>query len=655
MSGAIKPGDTIAGRYRIETLIAEGGMASIYRGRTESGQLVAIKVLYDYYAENQVIRARFLEEGRIQQMLGHHVNLGGPDGRPGHPNVVSVYEIVDHPLAIIMEHIAGPTLDDYLARKGPLDEQEVLDLIIPVMSAVGLAHSKGIIHRDIKPSNILLHEVPGGFVPKVMDFGVAKVKDAKQDLTATGTTVGTLHYMSPEQIVGSKNIDGRADVYSLGVTMYKLVTGEVPFNAPTEFALMMAQVEAPPLPPSQLRSDISPGLERVILRAMEKKPDDRFQSIKQFTTALLNMSAPRSDRTVRDTLTESISQEILEFALSAEGVARDLTGEMNLRRISVDRLESAAGFGAMPAPMSPLAAAAAADPSGEATVEMASREQIIRDALALSAGGGTSPTARVGPAIADATVEQETGDETQELTSSQILDLNARDEDVTREGTYYPDEAAPVAETQIMNKVERNSGESGNITRPSRPVGLLPESAPEPTDEVETNSVSQRVRMASGQVIVLDKDVSSRELTAPKVPQKDYAQLLSQASQPLERPSGPKVVLGYQPADTHEKTFEKPNYRTQVPDFITSRGADREDLDVSPVDSSMLMMEQPAPPPVPRSRVDRSLIERVDDLARAAISGTAEERASPLLLAVGAVAVVMIVASLVLFAAWIIF
>src|SRR5690554_3338685 len=302
-------------RYRIERRIADGGMASIYLAIDEhSGLPVAIKVLFSHYLDNEVVRARFLDEGRIQAKLQH-------------PNIVHVYKVVQDPLlCFIMEYVEGDTLEEYLQREGPLPEAKIIDLMLPVMSALGLAHTRGIVHRDLKPSNVLLKPVAGFFNFKVMDFGVAKVTQGR-DLTAAGTTVGTLHYMSPEQIVGARAIDGRADIYSLGCTLYKLCTGEVPFNASSEFALMMAQVEAPPTPPSQLRPGVSPRLENVILKALAKEPEQRFQSIQQMTSALIELTTPEDGRT---TETRPIPRELLEMAMAANEVAQDQTAQFRL-------------------------------------------------------------------------------------------------------------------------------------------------------------------------------------------------------------------------------------------------------------------------------------------------------------------------------------
>jgi eukaryotic-like serine/threonine-protein kinase len=314
----IEAGEVLLDRYVVEGQVAEGGMAAIHRTHDRAtGQTVALKVLYPFYSQNEVVRTRFLDEGRIQRYLDH-------------PNIIDVYDIVDDPqLAIVMEYIDGPTLDEYLDDHGALGVRELLSLMLPVLSAVGFAHHQGIIHRDIKPSNILLNPGAAGLEPKIMDFGVAKVEGGRE-LTAAGTTVGTLHYMSPEQIVGSKDIDGRADIYSLGVTIYKLCTGEVPFNASTEFALMMAQVEARPTPPTEIRAEISEALEQIILKALAKKPDDRFQTVKELTSALLDLETEPSNYDQTDTDTAPLPADLLEYAMMADEVAIDRTGELDI-------------------------------------------------------------------------------------------------------------------------------------------------------------------------------------------------------------------------------------------------------------------------------------------------------------------------------------
>ena len=597
MSGVLKPGARFAGRYMIEALIAEGGMASIYRAQDEqSGRHVAIKVLYPYYSDNEIIRQRFVEEGNIQAALGH-------------PNVVHVHDIVLEPLAIVMEHVNGPTLDELLAEKGFVEENEILDLIIPVMSALGLAHSKGIIHRDLKPSNILLNRLARGYQPKVMDFGVAKVKDAKHNLTATGTTVGTLHYMSPEQIVGSKSIDGRADIYSIGVTMFKLATGEVPFNAPTEFALMMAQVEAPPTPPSHIRPEVTPELERVILKAMEKKPVDRFQTVREFTTALLEMKRGK-DRTVRDTVTETISQELLEFALAANEVAKDRTAEMSLDMIRATLGEAATNY--------------------EATVEMDATMRLPDSAVNI-------------PSL-------QTQESTLELTSSDILRMSTMDGDLTSRDDDNGGMETEVLDRRIDAPPDRRS------TRPSRPVQGLPGTDSSLVSEsIETNSMSRRVAIESGQVVVLDHDADSRDMTAPSMREPEF----KNPPLPLPRPSGPKVVLGYNPADTQDRTFEKPNYRTRLPKFETSKSDDNFEnpfKNMRPGSGPRRPMPNGGdrrsgprrPPPPPSSSSSSSLLERIDIAAQSALQ-VADEHNLPRSLVIAAGLSVFVIIGCVIF------
>lgn len=312
----IHAGMVICERYRIEEQIARGGMATIYLAEDQqAGEPVAIKVLYPQYKDNDVVRARFLDEGRIQGMLDH-------------PNVVRVQDVLTRPvLSFVMEYVDGETLEQYLQREGPLEQNEIVDLMMPVMSAIGFAHNKGIVHRDLKPSNILLKQHDDGLEPKVMDFGVAKVHQG-QELTQDGTTVGTLHYMSPEQIVGSSDIDGRADIYSLGCSLYKLCTGEVPFNASSEFALMMAQVEASPTPPSQLHDQVSDEMETLILKALEKQRERRFQTIKEMTSQLIRL---RDDEQSPDqTVSRPIPADLLRWAMEADEVVLDKTNEIRL-------------------------------------------------------------------------------------------------------------------------------------------------------------------------------------------------------------------------------------------------------------------------------------------------------------------------------------
>lgn len=529
MAVDLRPGDRFLDRFRIEYLAAEGGMASIYAARDElTSHTVAVKVLYPYYADNAIIRSRFVEEGRIQQLLKH-------------PNIVRVFQVLDEPfMAILMEYVEGPTLDDFLADRGPLTQEQVIDVIIPVMSAVGFAHSRGIIHRDIKPSNILLLDADLRR-PKVVDFGVAKVKGGRQDLTATGTTVGTLHYMSPEQIVGSKTIDGRADIYSIGVTMYKLVTGEVPFNAPTEFALMMAQVEAPPLPPSRLRPGLSSQLENIILKSMEKRPDDRFQSIKDFTQALLSLRMDGSG-TLQDTVNERISHQLLSFAMDANQVAVDRTGEGDfitqpIREPELDHHTAEIESTLKIDRQALLKTAESAryvipDQNKDSTVQIGSRELAKLTESDDAINPDNVPTENI-PSLQSRLKAADARTPSKPLISETkpTMPLPARESQLIRD-SFGPGEAAKEDHTQ-----------------PATP--LAKQVKPSTLDHVETMPVERRPNIGAQK---------SEETTRPTPETVRQSQRNPIEPKPNLGRSGPKMVLpkGGDYADTTERTRQKP-------------------------------------------------------------------------------------------------
>ncbi|MCA8944429.1 MAG: serine/threonine protein kinase, partial [Planctomycetes bacterium] len=308
-------GDVI-GRYTLQRQVGEGGMGTVWLAeqREPVRRRVALKII-KLGMDTREVMIRFEAERQALALMDH-------------PHIAKVFDggatAGGRPF-FVMEFVDGVPITEY-CDAAELDVVARLQLFGRVCGAIQHAHQKGIIHRDIKPSNILItRDVHGEIRPMVMDFGVAKV-GRTDGLTATGTTVGTLHYMSPEQIVGSKQIDGRADIYSLGVTLYKLAAGEVPFNAPTEFALMMAQVESRPRPPSEINRGIDPGLEAIILRALNKRPQDRFQNIKEMTEAMIALGN-QDDQTRRMTIKPS-THDLLQIALRADGVAQDHTEQV---------------------------------------------------------------------------------------------------------------------------------------------------------------------------------------------------------------------------------------------------------------------------------------------------------------------------------------
>jgi serine/threonine-protein kinase len=262
---------TLVGGYRIEEKLGEGGMGTVYRAtEVNLDRAVAIKVLNPQLARKPEIVDRFRAEAKAQANLNH-------------PNVATLYAFVSEPgnAMIVMEFVDGENFQQILKRRGALPSAEVVPLFRQALAGVGAAHEMGIAHRDLKPANIMLNQ--RGLV-KVMDFGIAKVA-GEQGLTRTGVQLGTVFYMSPEQVKGG-NTDARSDIYSLGVTLYELLTGRVPFDGASEYIVLADHVNTSPPLPSAHAPGIPRGVENIVLKAMEKRPEDRFQSVAQFAEAL---------------------------------------------------------------------------------------------------------------------------------------------------------------------------------------------------------------------------------------------------------------------------------------------------------------------------------------------------------------------------------
>ena len=268
-------------RYIIDKLIGIGGMAVVFRARDTylNNMTVAIKILKDDVAHDEVVVKRFKNESKAESMLKHN-------------NIVAVHAVSTKGRIkyIVMEFLYGLTLKSYMAAKGkPLDFEEIVSYCAQILRALGEAHRNNIIHRDIKPQNIMLLE--NGRV-KVMDFGIAKLPDA-ETITVTDKAVGTVYYMSPEQAGGKKSIDARSDIYSLGAMMYELATGQTPFKGETPLQVLMKHMQEEPVPPRQINPAIPVGLEQIILCAMSKEPTNRFQSADEMLSYLKRVQADR--------------------------------------------------------------------------------------------------------------------------------------------------------------------------------------------------------------------------------------------------------------------------------------------------------------------------------------------------------------------------
>jgi serine/threonine protein kinase len=273
----VPPGTVLKNTYEIVRILGEGGAGAVYEGRhVHLGHPVAIKVLFAELARIGQIRERFIAEGRIQANLRH-------------PNLVAVSDIVDEAglVAIVMDYVEGETLHHFIqGNREPVGVRKAVDIMLRLLAGLSLVHGKGIVHRDIKPGNVLLARATDGVVPKLCDFGIAKT-DSQKGLTVTGTQMGTLHYMAPEQFQDARTVDARADIYALGVTFFELLTGRLPFDSDNEYALMRAHLDVQPPSPRSYRPELHEALEAVVLRCLEKRPERRFQSADELAEALL--------------------------------------------------------------------------------------------------------------------------------------------------------------------------------------------------------------------------------------------------------------------------------------------------------------------------------------------------------------------------------
>jgi serine/threonine-protein kinase len=271
-------GQMFSDRYEIGPEIGRGGMAEVFLARDRLlDRDVAVKVLSSSHVSDPTFVARFRREARAAASLNHH-------------NIVAVYDWGEEgdTYFIVMEYVAGRTLRDVLRTYERLPAMEASRIAGEIADALAFAHRNGVVHRDVKPGNVLL--TPSGSV-KVTDFGIAHA-EAAEDLTKTGSVLGTATYFSPEQAQG-RELDGRTDVYSLGVVLYEMLTGVAPFVADNPVSVAYKHVREPPVPPSHIAPDVPGALDRVVLTAMEKNPDARYQSAADLRADLMRFERGR--------------------------------------------------------------------------------------------------------------------------------------------------------------------------------------------------------------------------------------------------------------------------------------------------------------------------------------------------------------------------
>jgi len=261
--------------YELDREIGRGGMGIVYRAKDRRlKRTVAIKLLPPELAFRSEIRSRFLREAETAAQLSH-------------PCIVPIYSVdeKDGLVFFVMAFVDGDTLAKRIHDRGALDPTEVRRILREVGDALAYAHAHGVVHRDIKPDNILLDAASNR--PMVTDFGIARaISDGSARLTATGIAIGTPAFMSPEQSAGDRDVDGRSDLYSLGVVAYQMLCGELPFNATNTPALLVKHLSERPVPVEQRASGIPSDLARAVMLCLEKNPDDRFPSAQAFVTAL---------------------------------------------------------------------------------------------------------------------------------------------------------------------------------------------------------------------------------------------------------------------------------------------------------------------------------------------------------------------------------
>jgi eukaryotic-like serine/threonine-protein kinase len=266
----IPPDTVLDGRYQVLAHLGTGGMAEVYCAQDlQLGRKVALKVLHERFAADEEFVERFRREASAAAGLQHQ-------------HVVSVYDRGEWEGTsyIAMEFVPGRTLKELVQEEGPLEPQRAVDLAVQILRAARFAHRRGVIHRDFKPQNVIVDDDGRA---KVTDFGIARA--GASDMTQTGSIMGTAQYLSPEQAQGHA-VAGRSDLYSIGIVLYELLTGRVPFEAEAAVTIALKQVSEAPVPPSQINPAVTPELEAVVLRALEKDPTDRFADADEFIAAL---------------------------------------------------------------------------------------------------------------------------------------------------------------------------------------------------------------------------------------------------------------------------------------------------------------------------------------------------------------------------------
>ena len=283
--GLPKAGDVVAEKYRVERVIGRGAMGVVYAAQHELlRQRVALKLLLPEVAADDEAVRRFINEARAAARIKDEHVAGVMD--VGKTDAGVVY--------MVLEYLDGKDLGEVLAERGKLPQTEVVDYVLQALVAIAEAHGAGIVHRDLKPGNLFLTQKGGQPHVKVLDFGISKVQGNSphsRSLTKTSALLGSPGYMSPEQVRSAKYVDARSDIWSIGVILYRLLTDTPPFDGETVGAVFAAILEQSPQPVRALVPEVSPELDRVVLRCLERKPDARWQSVAELAAALAPLAS----------------------------------------------------------------------------------------------------------------------------------------------------------------------------------------------------------------------------------------------------------------------------------------------------------------------------------------------------------------------------
>ncbi|MBL8195252.1 MAG: serine/threonine protein kinase [Blastocatellia bacterium] len=320
-------GKVLDSKYKIESFIGEGGMGNVYQAKhLHIGFPVAIKILHKKLLTDPTAVERFRREARSARAVNH-------------PNAIQIMDFgitSDNILYIVMELIIGISLQKVLEKETILNAARVIKLMRQICLALDVAHRKSIVHRDLKPDNILIINA-GTFseTVKVIDFSIAKIKQTGDDpnITRDNIAVGTPQYLSPEQAQGLKELDHRADIYSLGIILYQMLTGTVPFNSKTTAMTLLQHIQAKPKAPREINPNIPIALEKVILKAIAKTPSSRQQTVLELLEELeLSIPTPESFATKLDT--PIIKKEVKDFS-SKESKEAEIATELAIPAIKI--------------------------------------------------------------------------------------------------------------------------------------------------------------------------------------------------------------------------------------------------------------------------------------------------------------------------------